>query len=293
MKKLRFVVILALIAAVGFMLGRLTADTQFIEVIDGKREIPLFPAPPKEEINNGAVNASPKEADPEMDLILEVPVEGAQVSDAFLDVAGRAKTGSGAVHIVVEASDGAVLAETAADVELSTGPFGRFSKTIIFDTKPSGTATVTVTLASDQNQVVRRTVEFVDSTTVPVKVYFSNGTIDPAHECSLVFPVDRQVPSRAAIYRAAIEELIKGPTAAEKEKGYTTSLPKTVVIKSVVADANGIVTADFTESLEKGVAGSCRVTAIRAQITATLRQFPEVRDVIISINGRTEDILQP
>jgi len=35
------------------------------------------------------------------------------------------------------------------------------------------------------------------------------------------------------------------------------------------------------------------VAAIRAQIRETLKQFPTVDEVIISIDGRTEDILQP
>ena len=50
---------------------------------------------------------------------------------------------------------------------------------------------------------------------------------------------------------------------------------------------------DFDETMEKGMGGSCRVSAIRAQITETLKQFSTVKDVIISVNGRTEDILQP
>ena len=56
---------------------------------------------------------------------------------------------------------------------------------------------------------------------------------------------------------------------------------------------NGVVKVDFDEQLEFQVGGSCRVAAIRAQITETLKQFPTVDSVIISINGRTEDILQP
>lgn len=50
---------------------------------------------------------------------------------------------------------------------------------------------------------------------------------------------------------------------------------------------------DFDERLEFQVGGSCRVAAISAQIRETLKQFPQVKEVIISINGRTEDILQP
>jgi V8-like Glu-specific endopeptidase len=36
-----------------------------------------------------------------------------------------------------------------------------------------------------------------------------------------------------------------------------------------------------------------RVTAVRAQITETLRQFDTVNNVVISVEGRTEDVLQP
>ncbi|MBA7661011.1 hypothetical protein ES703_69021 [subsurface metagenome] len=56
---------------------------------------------------------------------------------------------------------------------------------------------------------------------------------------------------------------------------------------------NGVAKIDFDEQLEFQVGGSCRVVAIRAQITETLKQFPTVDNVIISIDGRTEDILQP
>jgi len=45
--------------------------------------------------------------------------------------------------------------------------------------------------------------------------------------------------------------------------------------------------------LEEAVGGSCRVTAIRSQIEQTLKQFSTVQSVIISIDNRTEDILQP
>jgi spore germination protein GerM len=56
---------------------------------------------------------------------------------------------------------------------------------------------------------------------------------------------------------------------------------------------DGVAKVDFNEQLEYEVSGSCRVSAIRAQITETLKQFPTVKEVIISIDGRTEDILQP
>jgi len=35
------------------------------------------------------------------------------------------------------------------------------------------------------------------------------------------------------------------------------------------------------------------VGSIRSQIESTLKQFPSVKQVIISVDGRTDDILQP
>jgi hypothetical protein len=58
-------------------------------------------------------------------------------------------------------------------------------------------------------------------------------------------------------------------------------------------DQEGRTSADFAASLERGVAGSCRVGAIRSQIENTLRHFPETRDIVISVDGRIDDALQP
>jgi len=56
---------------------------------------------------------------------------------------------------------------------------------------------------------------------------------------------------------------------------------------------NGVAKADFDPQLQFQVGGSCRVQAIRAEITQTLKQFPTVNEVFISVNGETELILQP
>lgn len=132
--------------------------------------------------------------------------------------------------------------------------------------------------------------------TTTVKVYFSNSEVvarsDPGLSCSKVFPLDRIIPKTAAVARSALEELLKGPTNTEKNAGFFTSINLGVKIQSLIIE-NGTAKVDFDEQLEYQVGGSCRVSAIRAQITETLKQFPTVKNVVISINGRTEDILQP
>ena len=100
------------------------------------------------------------------------------------------------------------------------------------------------------------------------------------------------MPKTEAVARAALEELLKGPTDAEKSRGYFSSINPGVKIQSLVIDGSGIARADFSSELESP-GGSCRVTEIRSEINFTLKQFPVIKNVIISINGETETILQP
>ena len=126
-----------------------------------------------------------------------------------------------------------------------------------------------------------------------VKVFFNNSNLDPEISCNKVFPVDRAIAATQAPARTVLELLLAGNlTDEEKADGFTTSINPGVKIQQLTIE-NGIAKVDFSEELEKAVGGSCRVSAIRAQIIETLKQFPSVDEVIISINGRTEDILQP
>ena len=128
--------------------------------------------------------------------------------------------------------------------------------------------------------------------TATLKVYFMNDKLDPEITCQKVFPVERTVPYTLGVAQAALKQLLVGPTDAEKAAGYATTIPQGVTLESVTIK-DGTAYAAFDETLERSVGGSCRVTAIRQQIIRTLQQFPTVTNVVISINGRTEDILQP
>ena len=126
-----------------------------------------------------------------------------------------------------------------------------------------------------------------------IKVFFNNSKMDPEASCNKVFSVERQIPKVEAVGAAALWQLLIGPTENEKKDGFFTSINPGVKLQSLEIDKNGAAHAEFDEQLEAGVGGSCRVSAIRAEITQTLLQFPTIKSVIISINGRTEDILQP
>jgi hypothetical protein len=126
-----------------------------------------------------------------------------------------------------------------------------------------------------------------------VKVFFGRPVEgDMETECEHVVAVGRTIDKTEAVARAALLELFNGPTAMEKEFGYITSINPGVVIQKLTIE-NKVAKVDLSKELERAVGGSCRVAAIAAQIRETLKQFPTVESVVISIDGRTEDILQP
>jgi len=123
-----------------------------------------------------------------------------------------------------------------------------------------------------------------------IKVFFGNS--GQGAECEEVAYVTREVDKIATIGGTTIEELLKGPTSTEQTQGFSTAINTGVKINSLTI-SNSVAKIDFNSNLNKNVAGSCRVQAIRAQIEETLKQFPTVQNVIISVNGKTENILEP
>src|SRR5688500_2359584 len=82
--------------------------------------------------------------------------------------------------------------------------------------------------------------------TMTIKVYFSDGENNPNFEdCAKVRAVSRTIPKTKAVAKAALEELFKGPTEAEKKgelssvfSEETKSILKSVKIKNGAAYVN-------------------------------------------------------
>ncbi|MGI5269287.1 GerMN domain-containing protein [Nonomuraea sp. CA-218870] len=123
-------------------------------------------------------------------------------------------------------------------------------------------------------------------TTVNVKVYFSQGHGVPGK----VVPVTRTSP-HAGVARFAVEQLIKGPTAAERRRGLHSELTGKLRGRSDCG-------ADFSLKIRKGTATLrfCRTVwgagvgsdarALRT-IDRTLKQFPTVKRVVtLARDGR-------
>ncbi|MEX0935162.1 MAG: GerMN domain-containing protein [Candidatus Paceibacterota bacterium] len=201
----------------------------------------------------------------------------------------------------VESNDGRVLAEVPvqADGEWMTENFVSFEReiswtgeadagfVILEKANPSG--------LSENAAEVRIPVRFSAESeeTQTVSVYYSSQSFgaEPV-ECDVVVEITRTIPQTQSVARAAIEELLAGPTAQEAQGDrVVTNIPDGVRLNSIRID-DGTAFVDFSEELNQ-VGGSCRVTAIRAQIENTLMQFSTVDDVVISVEGNVEEALQP
>jgi spore germination protein GerM len=142
----------------------------------------------------------------------------------------------------------------------------------------------------DLEKESRIPISFNDSTQNEVEIFLGKD-LNQQSDCSTVFAVKRFVNDTPQIATAAINQLLAGPTEAEKDGGYYSGISASARLLSLsITDSKAY--ADFDQELQN-IGGSCRVQTVRAQIENTLKQFSTVHEVIISIEGETEGILQP
>ena len=125
----------------------------------------------------------------------------------------------------------------------------------------------------------------VESGTATVEVYFSNA--DRGDDTD-VFAVERDV-ELPRVLSGSLQALLKGPTAAEQEQGYTSwfSEDTSGMLLSVRLDA-GAAEVSFDPALRTVIPNastSAGSTALLAALDATTLQFPTVDDVVYSFDG--------
>lgn len=93
----------------------------------------------------------------------------------------------------------------------------------------------------------------------------------------------REVPATPAVLRAALDELVERPNAAEEGWGLGTSIPEGTTVNGV-ALANGIATVDLSEEFDDG-GGSLSMFTRLAQVVFTATRFPAVKGVLFELDG--------
>ena len=236
--------------------------------------------------------------EPKENISVDSPKAGAELSLPF-SVKGQARVFENTINFKIKDSENNVLYEGIGMAQApDMGKFGPFEKEISYlYQKPAGSEVIIEVFelsAKDGSVInlvslpVRLNVENAQT----IKVFYLNNNLDPEISCNKVFPVERIISQDGSPIEGALKALVGEINPADVEKGYDTNLNFGVFVKKWSLK-DGVARVDFNEALEQGVGGSCKVATIRAQITETLKQFSSVKEVIISIDDRTEDILQP
>jgi hypothetical protein len=202
--------------------------------------------------------------------------------------------------------------ETGADISRGVamtqspdaGIPGPFFLTVFYDRMPAssrGTFTVYESSARDGEPIHVVNIPIVFAFTrdrgcsSSVMIAMRDATRDPGVlDCGATTRVARTVCGTPSL-PLAIHELLQGPTEEESKNGYETNLAQGTRDPQITVDASGY-RLDFDQSIQNGVAGSCRVGAIRAQIEDTVLAFDASATramVHILMNGNADEVLQP
>jgi len=231
----------------------------------------------------------------EENLVVNSPVNDDVVSSP-LKVSGRVRSVDNTVNFQLKDDLKNIIASGSKISSATGSEFGYFQIELNFNppSTPIGWLEVYSKNTDGSQDFIKIPIFFTDYVKPVVKVYFNNTEGDPELiDCEKVYPVERQVNYSNPLMISALGELFVGPTEEEVNNGFLSTLPTEGVKILGLEVKDGVAYVDFNQALQAGVAGSCRVIAIRSQITETLKQFADVDEVVISVEGKTEDVLQP
>ncbi|HKQ50813.1 MAG TPA: GerMN domain-containing protein [Pyrinomonadaceae bacterium] len=132
-----------------------------------------------------------------------------------------------------------------------------------------------------------RAQEAKSARTIEVQVYFpkEGDSADMNNNPWNLQPVARRVPAAAPL-RPAIEALLKGPTAQEREQGFGVLDTNGLQIVKVAVKSG---TAYVSFAHRKGTAwlGDLSPFTFGDAVTRTMKQFPHVRNTVVCADGVT------
>ncbi|WKZ27212.1 MAG: Gmad2 immunoglobulin-like domain-containing protein [Candidatus Paceibacterota bacterium] len=235
---------------------------------------------------------------PEPNIVVTSPRAGDLVSNPFT-VTGRARVFENTFSYRLLGANNEVLFEYFGTADApDIGQFGDFEVKVPIPSGAPADLTLQVFEYSAKDgsivNLVSVPVRVKDTTTTTFQVFFQHEQKQKASDpqllsCDIVFPVSRTVFKTSEVAYLALQELLSGVRPAEAAQGFSSTIPKHVGVNRI-AISNGIASVDFSNDMG---GGSCAVTARRAQLEKTLKQFPTVKQTVFSVFGGTENILQP
>lgn len=175
----------------------------------------------------------------------------------------------------------AVTATVRADPDAPTLPAtpARSAEADVATTSTTATAREvdeTAAVQATAAQAITAQAAVAQSKSVTLKVYFVKG--------EKLVPATRQVAWTKAVGSAALEQLLAGPTKADKAKGMTSAVPAGVKLRGLNIK-NGVATVDLTGTFGTG-GGSASMHLRLGQIVYTLTEFPTVDAVSLRLDGK-------
>jgi spore germination protein GerM len=117
-----------------------------------------------------------------------------------------------------------------------------------------------------------------------VRVYFYRASAESSTNIFGLTPVKRMV-SRTQPARGALEALLAGPNATEEGQGYMSLSVEEFAIGRL-SIKRGTANVNFVASRTwPGWPGDMAPPRFREAVTRTLKQFPTVKRVVVSVNG--------
>lgn len=212
-----------------------------------------------------------------------------------LVIKGQARVFENTFSYRIKNSDRKVIMESYAIVDsLDIGQFGPFEISLNYPDPGTkeGMVEVFEYSAKDGSEInkVEIPVIFEKVESTDVKIFFGNRKEDPDGEnCGEVYEVSRRIPKVTGLGKSALSELIFGPYSEEEDDGYFSQINRNVKINKITV-SGGVASVDFSKELISGEEGSCEKEMIKTQITETLKQFPTVKEVKITMDGE-ENVL--
>ena len=231
----------------------------------------------------------------------EVSIKAVSVNtDGTIHIEGRGRAFESTIGLKVTDENGFVLFEgsTVTDA-IDSGKFGNFKEDLKLNAFPqTDKVRVVANVKSPKDDSITSSDEKLITYGMPYKtvyVFYGNTKLNPEMlDCTKVFPVERRIASSSKNPPMdTMKVFLLGPTKQEESDGYIMSTPKNLTINKIEQIASNKVQIDFGKELLDAGGGSCKVSAIRAEITQTLKQFYPGYEIIISANGNTEEVLQP
>jgi hypothetical protein len=111
-------------------------------------------------------------------------------------------------------------------------------------------------------------------------IFFSNDRLNTTRACDIVFPATRVVAQTSAVGRAALLEILNGPSDAERYDDYRSSLPPGTAVSTFVIN-RGIATVTVSKNFNS--LGACEKQRATEQIRQTLLGIGLVDDVVIEV----------